>query len=315
MRIPKTGTLSVQNSTDKTPAGRALMWDDVRYFLAVARTGTLSGAARSLRVEHSTVARRVDLLEQALGFRLFDRLPRGWQLSAEGEALVAQAQALEYEALAFSRAALGVSAVQGLVRVSAPPVVASHLLVPRLMPLRTAWPGIDLEIVGESREANLARGEADLAVRLSRPTAPGLTARAIGEIGYGLYAAVGYTARPEADWQFLGYEDSLRQVPQQQWLAQVAGARRFVLRTNDLAALYQGARAGLGVTALPHFLGATDAALSPLPGAECPHRRRLWLVVHPDLRRSPRVRAVADALARLIDEARAVLLGPTGDDA
>jgi DNA-binding transcriptional LysR family regulator len=250
----------------------------------------------------------VEALEQALGLRLFDRLPRGWSLTPEGETLAAQAQRIEDEAIAFSRAALGVSSLRGTVRVSAPPVIASHFLVPRLGALREAWPGIDLEIVGESREANLARGEADLALRLSRPTAPGLVARSLGTIGYGLYAVAAYLERPPAQWEFLGYDESLRRVPQQQWLEKIAAGRRFILRSNDLAALYQGARAGLGIAALPHFLGANDEGLALVPGAVCPVARQLWLVMHPDLRRSPRTKAVADALAVLVSEAQPILL-------
>lgn len=128
---------------------------------------------------------------------------------------VAQTGRLDDEAQAFSRAVLGVSSLQGTVRVSAPPVLAEHFLVPRLAAIRILWQNIDLEVIGESRDANLARGEADLAIRMSRPTTLGLTARYIGDIGYGLYAAHGYTCRSVDDREFLGYDDSLVQVPQQ----------------------------------------------------------------------------------------------------
>lgn len=301
----------MQKSPINPAAAAVLQWDDVRHFLALARHGSLSGAARRLAVEHSTVARRVEALEHALGLRLFDRLPRGWTLTPEGEALAEQAGRMEDEALAFSRLALGVGALQGTVRISAPPVIASHFLVPRLLPRREAWPGITLDIVGESREANLARGEADLAVRLSRPSAGGLVARPLGQLGYGLYATPGYAARPADAWQFLGYDDSLSQVPQQKWLDEVAAGRRFILRSNDLAALLQGARSGHGITALPHFLGAGDPALAPLAGGPCPTLRPIWLVMHPDVRRSPRVRTVADALLSVFADAAGLLSGET----
>lgn len=301
----------------KEATSTALQWDDVRHFLTLAQHGSLSAAARRLRVEHSTVARRVEALEKTLGIRLFDRLPRGWILTPEGETLANQAGRMEDEALAFSRLALGVSALQGTVRLSAPPAIASHFLVPRLLPLRQDWPGIDLEIVGESRQANLARGEADLAVRLSRPSAAGLAARPLGQLGYGLYAVPDYTQRPVDAWQFLGYDDSLRQAPQQQWLDSIAAGRRFILRSNDLTVLLQGARAGFGIAALPHFLGAGDPALVPVPvpATPCPTRRPIWLVMHPDVRRSPRVRAVADGLVSLFRSATGLLTGDTGENA
>ena len=291
------------------PDKRGLQWDDIRYFLELARTGSLSGAARRLRVEHSTVARRVEALEQSLGIRLFDRLPKAWSLTAEGETLVAQAGRLDDEAQAFSRAALGVSSLQGTVRVSAPPVLAGHFLVPRLAAIRVRWQNIDLEVIGESRDANLARGEADLAIRMSRPSAPGLAARCIGDMGYGLYAAHGYIRRPPDAWEFLGYDDSLVQVPQQRWLTQVAGNRRFVFRSNDLAALLNAARVGLGIAVLPHFLAANDDALSPVSDPACPTVRQIWLVMHPDVKRSPRVRLLADLLVELVGEAQSLLSG------
>lgn len=288
---------------------RSLNWDDIRYFLELARTGSLSGAARRLRVEHSTVARRVESLEQTLGIKLFDRLPKAWSLTPEGEALLDRAARLDDEAQAFSRTALGVATLQGTVRISAPPVLAGHFLVPRLAALRSRWQNIDLEVIGESREANLARGEADLAIRMSRPSAPGLSARCIGEMGYGPYAAHGYTQRPAESWEFLGYDDSLIQVPQQRWLAEMAGTRRFVLRSNDLAALHNAARVGLGIAVLPHFLAAPDDALALVPEPVCPTLRQIWLVMHPDVKRSPRVRLVADLLIELLGEARALLGG------
>ncbi|MGE5492219.1 MAG: LysR family transcriptional regulator [Actinomycetota bacterium] len=300
----------MQKQTDQRASEKSrLQWDDVRYFLELARIGSLSGAARKLGVEHSTVSRRVEALEQSLGIRLFDRLPKGWSLTAEGETLVAQAMRLDDEAQTFSRVALGVSSLQGTVRVSAPPALAGHFLVPRLAKVRSEWRNIDLEIIGESRDANLARGEADLAIRMSRPTAPGLVARCIGEMGYGLYAARGYTDRPEAEWEFLGYDDSLIQVPQQRWLNQVAGDRRFIFRSNDLAALLHAACVGLGIAVLPHFMAAHDTALTLVPEPICPTVRQIWLVMHPDVKRSPRVRVIADLLADLVEEEQGLLSG------
>lgn len=289
-----------------------LQWDDVRHFLALARLGSLSAAARKLGVEHSTVARRVEALEQALAVRLFDRLPRGWALTPEGETLAHQARKLEDEALAFARVALGVSSLQGTVRLSAPPGMAAHFLVPRLAARRQDWPGIELEVMGETREVNLARGEADLALRLSRPSAPGLVTRPLGAMGYGMYAAPRYAERAPEQWEFLGYDDSLRLVPHQQWLEGVAAGRRFILRSNDMTALWQAARAGLGIAALPHFIGRVDAGLVALPAPTRPAPRQIWLVMHPDVRRSPRVRVVADVVAALVADEQALLAGQDG---
>ncbi|WP_322049592.1 LysR family transcriptional regulator [Paraburkholderia sp. J67] len=293
--------MSVQKNTGNAPLESSrLQWDDIRFFLELTRTGSLSAAARKLCVEHSTVARRVEALEQSLGLRLFDRLPKGWTLTPEGEPLARQATRLDDEAHAFSRAAAGISSLSGTVRLSAPPVLASHFLVPHLSAMHAQWPKIDLEVIGESRDASLSRGEADLAIRMSRPTASGLAARRVGEIGYGLYAVSGYKDRPESDWEFLGYDEHLSQVPQQRWLEQFARHRRFVFRSNDLASLFHAAKAGLGAAVLPYFLAAQDPALRLISNHVCPIVRPLWLVMHPDVRRSPRVRLIAEMVADLI---------------
>ncbi len=294
-----------------TEPSSSLQWDDVRYFLALAREGSLSAAARRLGVEHTTVARRADALEQALGVRLFDRLPRGWRLTAEGNALAERAGRMEQEAAGFARAAAGAGSLRGTVRVSAPPTLASHIIAPNLATLRRQWPGIDLVLLGERRNANLMAHEADLAVRLSRPTSAALSTRPLGELGYGLYATPELLARPEAEWEFIGYDDTLRHMPQQRWLAAYAGTRRMILRCSDLAAIHRAALAGVGVAALPHFLASAEMGtpLRRVPVSDPALQRPIWLVIHPDVRRSPRVRAVADGLIALFEANRHVLAG------
>ncbi len=286
-----------------------MQWEDVRYFLALAAEGSLSGAARALKVEHSTVGRRVETLETALELRLFDRLARGWQLTADGETMLRLAERMQEEAFAFERAALGAASLRGTVRLSAPPSVASLFLVPRIAARRERWSGIELEIVGEMRDANLSQREADLALRLGRPQQSGLVVRALGKIGFGLYATAGYAKRPEEEWDFLGFDESLRQVPHQQWLENYAGRRRFALRSNDLIALHGAARTGLGIACLPHYHARGDAELVPIPAQPGPPPREAWLVLHADVRRSPRVRAIADLVGEIFNEAEEFLAG------
>lgn len=278
-----------------------LQWEDIRYFLELTRAGTLSGAARNLAVEHSTVARRVENLEKTLGLRLFDRLPRGWQLTAEGEDVVSLAEQMEANVFAFERAAIGAGAERGKVRVSAPPSLVSQFLVTRLAALRPRWSSIALEIVGELHEVNLARREADLALRLGRPSEPSLVAKSLCAVGFGLYAQKGYTNRDEAQWEFIGFDESLRHVPQQQWLEAYADKRPFSLRSNSQTALQVAARSGLGIACLPHYIAQKDVELqrvmTPVPAPS----RELWLVLQADVRRSPRVRAIADVLTEIVE--------------
>lgn len=284
-----------------------MQWDDLRPFLAVARDGSLSAAARRLRIDHATVGRRLDGLETALGVRLFDRLPRGWRLTAEGEALLPRAERVEAEALAFQREAAGSSGAAGVVRLSAPPAVGALFVTPRLGALYRRHPDVVVEIAGSTRAASLSRREADLAVRLMAPTDSGLVARRLGVLGYGLFATPEIAAAPPAGWRFLGYDDDLAHVPQQRWLVEIAADRPMVLRCNDLVALHAACVAGLGVAALPHFMAKGDSRLRSIPIAPKPVPREIWLLVHPDLRRSPRVRAVMDAVIEMFDDARTLL--------
>lgn len=273
----------------------ALQWDDIRFFLALARAGSLSRAARALRVEHSTVARRVTSLETALALRLFDRLASGWSLTAEGEELLAKAGAVEVQILGLARIAREQDPMAGRVRISAPPVLLAELLMPTVAALSATHPGLTIDLEGSRREADMMRAEADIALRIGLPETGDLIARRIAEIGYGLYGAPGLPEGP-APRRWIGFDDSLPGLAQKRWLeAEMAGAEPAI-RSNDMATMAQAARVGLGLALLPHFLGATDAALCAYRARQPAFSRPLYLILHADMRRAPRVRAVADAL-------------------
>lgn len=277
-------------------------WDDLRYFLALSQAGTLSAAARASKVEHTTVARRIDALESALQTRLFDRFPKGWALTAAGLALLPHARKMEDDMHALMRIAGGTAALSGTVRVSAPPALATYLLAPRLRDILRRLPGIDIDLRGETRQADLTRREADIALRFDRPQAPGLAVRHVADVTYGLYARADYlAAHPPGQWQFLGYDELLQDAPQQLWLDQLRGTRRYSLRSNDQGALYQAAAAGCGVAVLPRYLVDTQSStLGAIDTPACPVSRKLWIVMHDDVRRSAPVRAVADELIALL---------------
>jgi DNA-binding transcriptional LysR family regulator len=290
----------VRGFTDAAALGRRpLHWDDVRYFLVLARTGSLSAAARQLRVEHSTVARRVTALEQVLAVRLFDRLPRGWLLTPGGKDLVESAQKLEAGALALERVARGSDGTSRKVRLSAPPAIVTHFLIPHLRPL-TEQHAIDLELASERGGANLVRGEAEIALRIGpSEVPPGIIVRGLGQVGYGLYATAEHAARPAGERVFVGFDDTMRGAAQKQWLDEHAGARRCVLRSNDLLALYLAAKQGYGIALLPHLLVTAQDRLVRLALAEPALERPFSLLVHPDVRRSRHVKIVIDFVVRL----------------
>lgn len=290
-------------------------WQDLRHFAALAREKSLSAAARRLNVDHATVARRVAALEASLALKLVDRRPRSSALTADGERIAALAARMEGDAFAVARAAQAAQAgLAGEVAISAPPSLASALIAPRLGELRQRHPGINLRLAGEKRFASLSRREADLAVRLSRPTEAALVTRKIGTIAFALYASTDYLAghSPEA-FAFIGYDESLEDTPQQRWLRTIAGTRPVVLRTNDLESQRAAVRAGVGVAALPSYLGDRDGDLRRVDIGRKPATREVFLVVHRDLRRTPLVRTVMDFLVHCFAPAPARQI--TGGDA
>lgn len=281
-------------------------WDDLRVFLALVRAGSLSAAARALGVEHTTVARRIEALERDLGVALFERLPRAWRPTDDGAAIAARAEAVEREALAVARAAdAAETARPWRLRLSAPPVFASAFLTPRLAPFLAAHPDLRLDLVGETATVSLPRREADLALRLSRPTDPDLIARRLGHLRFALWAAPAHLAgRDPADWRWCGYDDALAHLPQERWLERRRGGRPLAFAANDLASLHAAAAAGIGVALLPEVFAAGDPRLVRLEDAPDEATREIWLALHPDLARAPRARLVVDALAAICAELR-----------
>jgi DNA-binding transcriptional LysR family regulator len=223
-------------------------------------------------------------------------------LTADGARIAALAARMEDEAFAVGRAARAAqSGISGEVSVSAPPSLAATLIAPRLGALRRRHPDIRLRLIGEKRSASLSRREADLALRLSRPTERRLVARKIGAIVFALYAAPAYLAEHASEsFTFIAYDDALDDVPQQRWLKAIAGSRPIVLRTNDLATQRAAALDGVGVAALPRFLGDGEDGLRRLDLRVKPVTREVWLLVHHDLRRAPPVRAVMTFLAECL---------------
>ncbi|MGY3237407.1 MULTISPECIES: LysR family transcriptional regulator [unclassified Bradyrhizobium] len=270
-------------------------WSDLQHFLALAREGTLSAAARSLDVDHVTVARRVAALEASTSLKLVDRRPRSYELTEDGKRLAEIGAPMAETAFAVERAALASkSEIGGEITISAPPSLANLLIAPRLVRLRQQHPGIRIKLIGEKRTASLNRREADLALRLSRPTEPGLVARKVGYFEFALYGSPDYLkATPAHAFAFVAYDSSMDEVPQQRWLMRFAGTREIVLRTNDLENQAAAARTGIGLAALPKFLGEPDPRLERHDVAGRPVGREIWLVLHRDLRRTPAIRAVA----------------------
>jgi DNA-binding transcriptional LysR family regulator len=277
-------------------------WEDIRHFVALAREGTLSAAARTLGVDHATVARRVAALETSTGLKLVDRRARTTTLTEDGKRIATVAAPMEEAAFALGRAAQAAKpGIDGEVSISAPPNFASSVIAPQLIRLRHQHPGIRLKLIGEKRRASLSRREADVALRLLRPVEAGLFVRRIGSFGFSLYGAPAYLEKtPPHAFAFIGYDASMAESPQEVWLGTIIGEREVVLRTNDLETQVAAARCGLGIAALPHYLGDSDARLQRYVVTQKPISRDVWLVVHRDLRQVAAVRAVMDFLVNCL---------------
>lgn len=274
-------------------------WEDLHHFAVFAREKSLSAAARRLNVDHATVARRIAALEASLAVKLVDRRARAYELTADGRRVAAIAERMDDEAYSLGRAARSLQqGLDGEVAVSAPPALSSSLIAPRLDRLRAAHPGITLRLIGEKRSASLSRREADLAVRLSRPTESGLVTRKVGTLSFGLYAATAYlSALPPAGHCFIAGDRDFDDLPQQRWLKAVAGDRPVVLQANDQLSQLAAAKAGIGIAALPAYLGDAEPALTRVAAKPATIGRDIWLIVHRDLQKSKLVRAVMDFLA------------------
>lgn len=281
-------------------------WEDVRYFVAVARAGTATGAARSLRASPSTVIKRIGDLEAALGHLLFDRSREGYALTAFGQAVLARAEPLAAAADDIARFAEGApTAPGGLVRLSTTESLASGWLAPRLVDFRRRHPAISVELLAGSELVSLGRREADVALRLARPEGGDLRARKVADVAFTGYRRCGADT---ADW--LAFQErpattAIGRLPE----ARLAGAEP-VLRARDFATHQAAARAGLGCAILPCFLGDPDPGLERVDAAAPPDLvLPLWLVVHRDLRAAPRVQAMMEFLADLAHADRPLLAG------
>jgi DNA-binding transcriptional LysR family regulator len=267
-------------------------WNDLRYLLAVARGGTLAAAARRLRVDETTVARRLAAAEAALGVRLFDRVDGAMRATAAGEAAVAHAERIEREVQALQGGIAGAdAAVAGTVRLTSVPIVVNRLLAPALPALLAAHPLLRLELIAEPRNLSLTKREADIALRLARPQGGGsVVARRIGRLDYAAYGP----RDGDADaLRWITYEEGLDELPQAKWIAATRGAAEPpALMAGDAETILAAVRAGVGKSLLPCAVGEPEPALRRLGDAAPVLSRELWLLVHADLRRLARIEAV-----------------------
>jgi len=281
-------------------------WDDIRFFLAAAREGNLTGAAKVLGVDHVTVGRRIAALEEQLRTKLLSRTPDGLAPTPAGESILTQCEVMRDAALTVERRVAGEdSRTTGSVWLTSTDAI-SQLLMPAVIALRKRHPELQINLLTGVRPLDIARREADLAVRVStvRPADSQLVCRKLGEVGYTLYASRRYLAhrgRPIrgqglANHDLIGFPGTPRFV-RPFFLGESVTGARYALRSNDQYLQLTAASEALGICELACFFGDNHSEVVRVWPDEAPNLRPIWLITHRDLRRAARIRLVSAAIA------------------
>ncbi len=281
-------------------------WDDLRYFVAVTRGGSLAAAARQLRVKHSTVHRRVTALEDQLGTRLFERTPTGYALTQAGDDILPFASEVEAAVFAIERSAEGRDrSLSGEVRVTTSTVVARQMTV-ALAEFRRRHPAIVLDMLVTEDVLSLANREADVAIRVAVEPEPYLVGRRLMPLAFAAHATTTYLERRPAETSvragFQGYDwivhdDAGSDHPQAVWERENVPPERVVLKTNSAPLLVDAVLAHMGAAVIAEATADQLTGVVPIPGGRVDFGASLWALTHADLRAVPRVRALLDFLA------------------
>ncbi len=290
-------------------------WDDLRFVLALAKAGSLVRAAKALKVDHTTVARRIEAVEADLGVRLFTRTTTGYVPTSEAEGLLPDITRVEEAVLTVERGAHAQDdSLTGTVRVTSGETFGTCYLAPRLAAFGREHPGLTVELVTGSAILDLARREADVAVRFFRSPHENLVVRRVAELAHALYASEEYLARrPLKSAADLRKHPILTTTPgpgvvESAWVEKLSAGAKPAFVSNLTTALVEAARIGAGIAVLPRYLGDPEPTLRRLPMPDEP-REGIWITVHRDLKHTRRVRALLDFLSACLKRDRRMLVG------
>lgn len=284
-----------------------LNWDDIRYFLALCREGSVSQAGKTLGVNHTTVARRITAFEEELGTRLFDRTRDGYSMTQAAEDMYDQAVEMESYALAIDRAIVGQDAeLKGLLKLTAPYDFANRVIVQALPKFREAYPGIELELLTTTGLVDLAAREADIAVRLTAKPPEYLIGRKVLPLHHGIYGAPGYlNTMPEKPDVILFRSEQV--MPE--WAQHHFPEANIVLRTDNLSTMRSAVAAGLGIARMPCYEGDSDSSIRRVDEPLTLSTWGVWILSHVDLRSTARVRVCREFLTKVILDSSDLVLG------
>lgn len=287
-------------------------WNDLRYLLALHRTGKLKDAGRSVGASETTIARRIRSFERSLGTSLFIRTTTGkYEATDTGLAIIDHAEAVEQENIAIRERVGDIAErLTGVVRISSVPIIVNRLLVPNLADLLQRHPNLTIELAPDSRNVDLTRREADLAVRFSRPTMGGYQtmAQKLGALEFGVFGPSAKSPEEIGELGWIAYDDAHASLPQARWLELTLGlaeASRAHMHVSDAETALEAVACGLGRTILPISIAQSDGRLRVIPtdGAAPPPVRDVWLLSHVNQSARSSVTAVKGWLADLFRNA------------
>ena len=287
-------------------------WDNLRFVLELARTGTLAGAARRLGVEHTTVSRRIQALEKQMGATLFAREAGGHRLAEAGRHLLPSVEAMEAAVLGVERAApTPGGGPSGLVRVGATEGFGTQILAPHLARLTQKHPQLSIDLLALPRMLHLSRREADIVISLERPTRGAVIVTKLADYTLHLYGQREYLARRPLVAQredlrhhaFISYVDDLLFTKELQFLDQLYPPERFAFRSTSITAQYEAVRAGAGLAVLPAFMADRDPILARVLPQEARFTRTFWMSMPAEAKNLARMQAVWGFLKEAVREA------------
>jgi DNA-binding transcriptional LysR family regulator len=293
-------------------------WNDLRYLLAIAREGSTLAAAKALGVSQPTVQRRLTALEERIDRKLVELHPTGYRLTELGKALFPHAVEVERSVQAFQRQLMSEGEeLTGTLRVTCPEGMASRLLAPVIEAFREKYPELRVDLIMTDRRLDLAKGEAEVALRMHEPGDDSLIARRIANSPWAVFASQSYIkrhGRPQR-WEDLNqhaiieFAGELADNHAARWLRTVAPQATIAIRGNSMLGVLAAVKSGAGLAPLPMLLGTSEDGLEPVLESIPEIDSKLYLVIHADLKRTPRVRAFCDFVVTEMARLRPLIAG------
>lgn len=293
-------------------------WSALQDLIAVADTGSLSGAARRLGMSQPTIGRRIEQLEHSLNAVLVNRSPQGLTLTPVGEQVLSYAQHMADDALAIERIASGANQqLEGVVRITLTDMLGVKWLPSKLPEFYGRFPGLRLELVVENRTLDLIKREADIAIRFARPKQLDLVTRRTVDFHYGLYASHGYIGqhgqpgniRDFKQHYFVSYDETVFQIPQLKRLEKMVGGHRIVYRSTSISGILAAVEEGIGIGITSCYISDTRTGLQRLQPDRFDFSFTAWVTTHADLFKSTRIKSVFDFLVEKLEEDKLLFRG------